>query len=274
MTVRIYCSSDDDAPTLVNAAGCLIKVIDSCLVEGYGNRRPAGWVKLFSGTNTAVYSGVSGGLLKVDDTGMSNVSVSAYDTMSDINTGKGKALPQNTFYWNKNIDGQEQTWTIVANENSFYFYKVGMAGYNDAMLVFFGDVSSSNDSRCTLLVGGDDTDLDLNICSPRSWDETTSSTFLSGYFPSIQQDINKLSFRPMLTGNVPAVPSVISVSAIDAVDRNNAVKGTLPGIYCLEGISMLSTHARCSVANNITDTFLVVPTPLDTFIIQAFGEWK
>lgn len=54
---------------------------------------PAGWEKLFTGTNKAVYRSTdpqaSGFCLRVDDTGTTAARVRGFETMSDVDTGTG-----------------------------------------------------------------------------------------------------------------------------------------------------------------------------------------
>lgn len=54
---------------------------------------PAGWEKVFSGTNLAVYRSLdpqsTGMYLRVDDTGATSCRVRGYETMTDVSTGAG-----------------------------------------------------------------------------------------------------------------------------------------------------------------------------------------
>ena len=65
----LYQSTDASAPTISGTVGSLITVLDAVLVDGYGSKAAAGWTKVFSGTNRAVYESARGRLLHVQDDG-------------------------------------------------------------------------------------------------------------------------------------------------------------------------------------------------------------
>lgn len=66
---------------------------------------PLGWEKVFSKTNVAVYrsADITGtrAYYRVDDTNAFFAQVNMYESMSDVDTGVGKALTNNGFYWHK-----------------------------------------------------------------------------------------------------------------------------------------------------------------------------
>lgn len=72
---------------------------------------PAGWEKLYSGTNKAVYRSThvqsAKHCLRVDDTGTTSARVRAYESMSDVDTGVGPFPTDTQFsgggYWWKSI---------------------------------------------------------------------------------------------------------------------------------------------------------------------------
>lgn len=93
---------------------------------------PAGWDKSFSGTNIAVYrsNDASGTriFLRVDDTGDRNARVTAYEAMSDLNSGSGKfpieADCPGGGWWPKasTADGTSRAWTIAADSRLFLLH--------------------------------------------------------------------------------------------------------------------------------------------------------
>lgn len=88
-----YLSTDASAPSgAANAAGFWISVLDACLVNGYGSKTAAGWAKVFTGTNLAVYRAPSGvrHYFRLDNNTGAPASiwpVIGYESMSDVNTG-------------------------------------------------------------------------------------------------------------------------------------------------------------------------------------------
>ena len=110
---------------------------------------PAGWSKVYSGTNKAAYKSSSaegtGCFLRVDDTGTLHARVIGYESMTDVDTGVGpfptSAQVSGGGYWCK---GQNTTtarrWFLAADNLLFYFQRNHFSSYNsfDA----FGDYKS------------------------------------------------------------------------------------------------------------------------------------
>lgn len=92
---------------------------------------PAGWEKVYSGTNKAVYKSLDpqahgGGMyLRVDDTGTTAARVVGYETMSDVDTGTGpfptSAQMSGGLYWWKSsvANANAAGWAIVADSRFF-----------------------------------------------------------------------------------------------------------------------------------------------------------
>ena len=117
-------------------------------------RAPAGWQKVFSGTNLAVYRSQdvtsTRMYLRVDDTGTQTARVVGYESMSDVNTGLFP-FPTSTQisgggYWPKasTAGSAPRVWTIVADSKTFYYHQhsatsnPGIAGH----VYGFGDIES------------------------------------------------------------------------------------------------------------------------------------
>lgn len=132
---------------------------------------PAGWTKVYTGTNLAVYKSADpaahGQFLRVNDTSTTVARVLGYETMSGVSTGTGP-FPTNAqvsggMYWGKSstAGSTDVAWSIVADSRAFYlnaaayaptggYTYVGGTGY------FFGDLlphRRSGDPFATLLTG-------------------------------------------------------------------------------------------------------------------------
>lgn len=91
---------------------------------------PAGWLKPFSGTNTAAYQSSdpvsTKCFLRVDDTAATFARVVGYELMSDINTGTGPfptpAQLSGGGYWAKSTAANTAavSWLLVADGRLFY----------------------------------------------------------------------------------------------------------------------------------------------------------
>lgn len=136
---------------------------------------PAGWSKVFSGTNKAVYrsNNVAGTqmYLRVDDTVGRNARVVGYETMTDVDTGEGPFPTESQIggggWWPKSntASSAARAWTVVADDRTVYLhmgaaeatgisgsvwgfgdfssYKVG-DGFASMLVVTNGDISAIN----------------------------------------------------------------------------------------------------------------------------------
>jgi len=84
---------------------------------------PAGWEKVFTGTNLAVYRSPNvqstRQYLRVDDTTTTTARVRAYEGMTDVNTGVDQWMDN---YWFKshNADATPRFWYMIADDRTFY----------------------------------------------------------------------------------------------------------------------------------------------------------
>lgn len=114
---------------------------------------PAGWAKVFSGTNKAVYQSLDAQstkmFLRIDDAGTTSCRLRGYESMSDVDTGVG-AFPLdgqiNGGGWmakSVSANANAVKWTIVANARSFIVnvtaYSAISAQYSSGRTCFFGD---------------------------------------------------------------------------------------------------------------------------------------
>ena len=126
---------------------------------------PAGWQKVYSGTNIAVYRSqdVTGTrmYLRVDDTGTTNARVVGYESMTDANTGSGMfptALQvSGGGYWPKagSSGAAARAWTVIADSRSFWLHmhtNTTFLGINGSVWGFgdFASYKSGDAYACTL----------------------------------------------------------------------------------------------------------------------------
>ena len=118
---------------------------------------PAGWSKLYGGTNLAAYKIIdvtgTGCILRVDDTGTTAARVRGYESMTDVSTGAGLfptvaqwAAPG--LWWSKSngADATARAWRVAADSRGVYFFPKNYAG-QEHQGNYFGDILSlkSND---------------------------------------------------------------------------------------------------------------------------------
>ncbi|MBX9935322.1 MAG: hypothetical protein K2Y10_01885, partial [Burkholderiaceae bacterium] len=115
---------------------------------------PAGWIKLYAGTNKAAYKSAAveslGALLRVDDTGTLDARVRGYEAMSDVDTGTGlfPTAAQSAGsggYWAKSgtANATANRWDVFSDSRGIYYapstYSGSNATYYGQALYFFGD---------------------------------------------------------------------------------------------------------------------------------------
>jgi len=93
----VYRSTDLGAPTVAIAAGGFLAVLKACLVDGYGDKPPAGWTMPFSsGSTIAVFqqgAGGNGRFFRVYDNAVSTnaadrvINIRGYESMSGVSAG-------------------------------------------------------------------------------------------------------------------------------------------------------------------------------------------
>lgn len=268
MTVRVYYSTDSGAPTLTNAFGDLINVLDACLVNGYGTKDPAGWSKPFSGTNKAVYR--QGGdatshhhYLRVDQStfGGTGAHVRGYVEMTDIDTGTGmfpssvQVIPTSNYFWYTSSRSTPRPWRIVATEKTLYLW-IALSGSPNGTAVstgvpasggyipsvwMFGDIMSYNKGdyyRCMIIGGSGGV-------------SSSANRFLGGdaYVSNFSLGLTHYMSRPSPDGlSLMAPPYSVQVSKMFNAYGGYATTPTLSGQYnSLSPINTLNKYPLSKV---------------------------
>lgn len=128
---------------------------------------PLGWTKPFTGSNKRAYRPsdptATGCYLRVDDSSATNPRVVGYETMSDIDTGRGafpsEAQAPGGAYWPKSnaADATARPWFVVGDGKLFYIYTASYSIVTDhGCASAFGDPEPvrSGDAYCCFLTGG------------------------------------------------------------------------------------------------------------------------
>lgn len=176
----VYSDGDFGAPGwLTPTTGSLLTILDACLVNGYGNKAPAGWKKPFPNTSSVgCYQQPSGSLCTLfiqDGVSYTNVSSSeAYAVgweqlaglltsgstsgsyTSSVNVGSGSGqfpMPVQSLTVGEVIIRKTNDfvvvpcrWLLFADAYTFYFFSRTMDGTNNASSTYchfaFGDIYS------------------------------------------------------------------------------------------------------------------------------------
>lgn len=129
---------------------------------------PAGWTKLHSGTNLAVYQSTDPAgtqmCLRVDDTGTTTCRAVGYESMSSVDVGlqpfPTAAQRSGGVWWQKSSTAttDPRPWSVVADGRLFYYGKAYFPPYPKVQdVAVFGDIASvkSVDPYACVLFGMD-----------------------------------------------------------------------------------------------------------------------
>lgn len=141
---------------------------------------PAGWSKLYSGTNVAAYKITAvegtGCILKVDDTNTTVARVRGYEAMTDIATGTGPfptvsqwAAPG--LWWSKSnaASAVARPWRIVADDRGLYFFPKNADTSGEHQGNYFGDIlsiKSGDPYACVLRANVSDLSAGVTMQTP------------------------------------------------------------------------------------------------------------
>ena len=114
---------------------------------------PAGWSKVFAGTNKAAYKSAnpaaSGCVVRIDDTGTTTARVRAYESMTDVDTGVGPTPADVQFsgglylYKSDSASSSSRKWIIAATDKAVILMTAYYNSYaNDYTPAIFGDFPS------------------------------------------------------------------------------------------------------------------------------------
>jgi hypothetical protein len=204
-----------------------------------------GWVRTYSGTNTAAYSRTAVAstamMLRVDDAPTQYSGVIMYESMSNIDTGTKPAPTTSTLYIPKSntADGTARSWRLFADDRLFYLF-VGTDGTAWKTQAIFGDINSylSGDAYQAMLlssvINNSNNYGNLVYC-----DNNTTGCWLSRSYTQVGSAVlsGRYSFRPcqyigqggMTIAN--PVNNSIHFWPVECWEGTNA-RGTLPGLFC------------------------------------------
>lgn len=186
---------------------------------------PAGWSKVYSGTNKAAYrsNNVSGSqtFLRVDDTVGRNASVVGYETMSDVDTGEGP-FPTATQlsgggWWPKSNSASSaaRAWTVVANDRTVYLHTgCGDSAGSSGSVWGFGDFSSYKvgDGFAAMLVAA-------------GRDVSASGVRLENSVENSQQSLNAFIYVPRSFAGTSGAVAALQIAESYTHSDNNSGAG-------------------------------------------------
>ena len=140
---------------------------------------PAGWAKVFTGTNLAVYKSLdvasTGMFLRVDDSGPTNARLQVYEAMTDASTGYGLTPLESQcpggLFWGKSsaANASARAWFIVADPRGVYFCAAPVLGSESYTALYAGDLKSRKPG-----------DAYGFVCTGNQTDQTSTSSIPNG----------------------------------------------------------------------------------------------
>lgn len=158
--VKVYLSTDKDAPRLDRTPNCVATILKACLVTGYGDKEGAGWSLAFEDNtkgikvlkpaespHTPFFMRISG------DTGR-QIKFEVLQNMTSVDDGELKLSFANSFQYTSNF--QSGKWLLVASERSFtLLVEMGNSATLDKRgeCVFCGDTAkNTRGERAVVLI--------------------------------------------------------------------------------------------------------------------------
>lgn len=273
-TTRLYLSTDGGAPVVAGGStGSLVAALHACLVTGYGSKDPAGWSRPFvSGSvmalqNSAADGGTGAVFRLADDvtTGVRQMTILGYASMSDINNGSAPTEEVMTFRAPTSSTATLD-WMVVADELTCY---ATLQVPSAQRMVFFGfgdaDSLAAGDGYRYFVMGHTQTNanfapnfLTSSLLNNGSFGGTSAGSGLSfgrdytGTGSAAGHGLIMPNFRngQLGGGDFPARPSANSAdeAALPAYAiRDNVIRARLRGLYVpLSDLSGLDAGAAKS----------------------------
>lgn len=267
---------------------------------------PAGWTKVYSGTNKAVYRSSDATstqmYLRVDDTATIAARVVGYETMTDVDTGTGPfptaAQVSGGGSWHKSglADSTARTWALVADSAGFYqvrntypaqVYCVdGFGDYpsekqGDAYRCFLvahtssGAITTATSSQ--LLMSG--TNAGEPMWSPRSYTQIGSAVVMELSTNYFAKTISGDSLSPLAYPSPVSNGIVLSVPAIRETSTGPIRSLALPGLYHTPQATPLTDRDKIENISSLSGRKLLVLASVYSgtaarFLVDITGPWR
>lgn len=125
--VKVYRSTDKDAPRLDRTPNCVATIFKACLVTGYGNQQGAGWTIPFEDNNNGIkvlrpeISAEQDFYLRLSNDNGREMTAQVYLNMTDANTGDLKLQCDTPFKYGIQNE-TSQKWILIACSRAFWFF--------------------------------------------------------------------------------------------------------------------------------------------------------
>lgn len=240
------------------------------------NRSPAGYSKVYSGTNLAAYQAndvtSTRCYLRVDDTAAQTATVTSYETMSDINTGTNGFTGY--IYKSTTANGTARPYRVFADPKAVLLHLFNGYALNGGY--FWGDIIpyySADQYHCASIFGASTAQgAGIAIAVPRS----SSGHAICRSYTQLGSQVSMLNYSHYLASNgnywsdqAAAYPSVVSGGIyawpIDLWESTTIPRGLMPGLYAPAHNSSSQPADGAAITN-------VSPDNTRIYFVNGFGS--
>lgn len=272
--VKVYRSTDDNAPQLTATAGSLKILLKACLVSGYGSTAPLGWEMPFENGDIAAFKSKdptsTGCYLKVENKSARYAELYGYQTMSALETGEGRFTISRFPYLYSTTN--QTDWLLVGHDKAFWlFLKNTYTNYESSVWLYFGDFPSyapADTGNC--LIAHDSYSQNYNyLYSSTSFLPSLDS---NNYYIRAAKSANQLNTNAAIRTNSRCrqywgvqypdpITGGLQADAIDlheylSNDQKAVLRGRLPGLYvCAHNLNSINEYATISGFDGTDDKF-------------------
>lgn len=158
--VKLYYSTNSEAPQIDRTPNCVQTILKACLVTGYGDKEPAGWSLPFEDNEKGIKvlrppQGVHNDFyLKLsNDTGYSIVP-QVLTNMTAIDNGDLKLEMSNILTYSGHGNTDKSKWVLIASDFAFVFLVEFMTNNNSGFHFYCGNTSRNTVGNTAVALAG------------------------------------------------------------------------------------------------------------------------
>ena len=280
----LYLSSNKNAPTSSQVANSLGTILKACLVTGYGDKPPAGWILLFEDTakNTKVFRSPASTErsfdVRVVDNGKSATVQVCFDMASIDDVSNLKLQCATPFKYNVAVPTGR--WALIATNRGFWFFNELQHGNavpinQSGTYIFCGDTCGDSAGRKAIYIkhsGGawadTDDDRDGIFMTPNGNSETSGVIydFIKNNTVNVNPSVVLFNGSQNITTNVTVTQMVLLANSniwrlpAYVPSRNDKKNYDLMSIDGLALINHATSTRFATALNDSSPTNLYIPT--------------
>lgn len=272
--VKVYLSTDPNAPQITATAGSIKTLLKACLVTGYGDKPALGWEMPFEDGNFAAFRSQDPTstqfYLRIENSAPKIFYPRLYFNMSDINTGEWMS---NTYGFPFLANNNQPPWVLVGHEKAFWLFIKSntTSNYDHSSWLYFGDFPSyapADTGNCIIAYPEQNNSYlysavnSLSKVTENRWIQRVAKTY-DGLNKNMGLRINSrclhyagVQYPDFITGGLQA--DAIDLHEYVNNDNPSVLRGRLPGLYATAQILNLPEYTQIDGFDGTDDQFLKV----------------